>query len=81
MPQLRRPAAPRAVALHIVHLAVSLGREPVQQMRFVARQIDRRDADLLKAKLSAPALDLRGESGVVDRLASGTGHRSSILVQ
>ncbi len=55
-------AATLSVACHIVHVAVAAGVEPSLQPRLVLAQIRAGDADLLKAQLPAPGLDLDGET-------------------
>ena len=57
----RGAAATLAVACHIVHVAVAAGVQPALQARLVLAQVRAGDADLLKAQLPAPGLDLDGE--------------------
>ena len=47
-PQLRRTRAARAVAGHVVHLAVASGLEPAQQMVFVFGEFEMRDSECRK---------------------------------
>ena len=55
----------RAVALHVLHLAVAAGGQPFEQVLFVGGQLGCSDAHLLEAEFPAPDLDLLGErSGI-----------------
>ncbi len=60
------PRAARAVTRHVMHLAVPVRRQPVEQASFVFRQPHARNADLLEAEFAAPFLDLRGERCGID---------------
>ena len=51
----------RAVALHVVHLAVIALAEPVEEARLGLAEVAAGDADLLEAQLRAPALDVARE--------------------
>ena len=51
-------AAACAVARHVVHLAMTAGCQPVQQVCLVCIQPGRTDADLLEAERLSPALDV-----------------------
>ncbi len=74
--QFGRPTAFDAVTLHVIHVAVVPGSEPVQQMRLVAIEIRGGYSDLLKAQLAAPATNVRGKSGIIDSV-----HAISIIVR
>ena len=49
--------------LHVVHLAVEPGAQPVEKVRLILRQVDARDADARESELHPPALDVGGELG------------------
>ena len=55
--QLRRARAERAMARHILHLAMPALREPFEQPRLGRREVGVGDADRLEAELGAPLLD------------------------
>src|SRR5690606_5570964 len=62
--ELRGPRAFRAVARHVVELAVPAEREPALELRFVVAKIDAADADLAEAergRLLANPVRERGE--------------------
>jgi hypothetical protein len=57
--ELGRARAERAVARHILHLAMPALREPLQQPRLRRAEIGVGDADRLEAELASPGLDAR----------------------
>ena len=72
-------AAPlRAVALHVVHLAVEARREPIVQMPLVAAEFDMGDTQCVKAHAARQDLQVLFDSGKVDRGGS-VRHKASII--
>ena len=55
--QLGGASAQRAVALHVVHLAMPAAGEPFEEPWLGRRQVGIRDTDSLEAELPAPLLD------------------------
>src|SRR5262249_14219497 len=55
--QLRGPRTARAMACHILHLAVPSAAEPFHEPRFVPGQIGAGNRDRAEAELAAPTLD------------------------
>ena len=62
--------AERAVARHILHLAMPAPREPFHEARLGRREIRVGDADRLEAELGTPGLDALRERGIVHGVAS-----------
>jgi len=54
------------MACHIIHLAVTAGRQPCRQPRFLRRKPGVGDADFGEAELESPALNLGGELREID---------------
>ena len=67
--------AARAMAGHIVHVAVVAECQPVGQMGLGGAQVRIRDADLLQAQFPAPVLDRRGQRGTVLACGGRLSHR------
>ena len=63
--KLRRAGAPGTVPGHVFHLAVPLGFQPALQVLFVIDEFHAADAGVGEAEFARPALDVRGEGGVV----------------
>jgi hypothetical protein len=57
----RRPRPPRAMASHIIHLAMASEREPVHQLHFLGREIRVGHTDRIEAELAPPRGDPRCE--------------------
>ena len=67
--QFRRTRAFSAVLCHIIHVAMKPRTQPFQEARFCILQIDVGYADALKPQLDAPAADVSGQRGRVNRAA------------
>ena len=63
--QFGRPRAQRAVARHIIHVALPAHAQPLGEPPFGGREIGGGDADGLEAELTTPLLDFRRERVVV----------------
>ena len=63
--ELGRARAERAMARHILHLAMPALRQPLQQPRLGGRHVGFGDADGLEAQFGAPGLDALCECCVI----------------
>ena len=76
--QLGGTRAPAAVSRHIIHVAMPIRTQPVEQADFVRGEIGVGDADFLKSQLTSPLHDHRRERGpIVVRV--GHGRRSRVV--
>jgi hydroxyethylthiazole kinase-like uncharacterized protein yjeF len=63
--EFRGSAASRSVTTHIVHFAMIIISQPLDESGFCLRQVNVTDADLLESQFRAPAFDLVLELGQV----------------
>lgn len=79
--QFLRSRAAQAMTLHVIHLAVELLGKPIDEMLSIGVKRNVTDADLLKAELDAPRLDLPRKCGVMLGTLSALGaHRSDSIM-
>ena len=73
----RRPRTGGAVPRHIIHVAMTPRREPVEKARLLVRKLGVGDAHRVETEFVAPAHDRRGERlPIVARVRHGVGARA-----